>query len=141
MSETKLLAGPNAPNVKTFKVHVPAGHALPGGVTVKDAFDVTVVAGARWHPDWDAPRYSVMAYRMLPEGDAVGFSGERAMVFPLPEWARQIAGAHGETALPGAEIMEVRESDGEFVGMGVFTPFRRERLADFILPVVAHRLN
>lgn len=130
---TLLLTGPNAPNIKTFVVAVPAGHVLPDGKVVAKPFSVTVQAGARWHPDWDAPRYSVMAYRFLPGGDAIGFTGESAKAFPLPAWVAGMAHMHGIALVrpygkPGLRLpLDVGAPE-------LYAPFKRERIADFLLP-------
>lgn len=94
-------AEPAKPNVLTFKLTVPAGHVLPLGETVEEAFDVTVVAGARWFPEWTEPRIGVTAFYMLPQGDAICFAGEEAKALPLPEAVASMAEHHGEEITEG----------------------------------------
>lgn len=89
-------APPPKPNTMTFRLDVPVGHVLPLGEVVKEPFAVTVVAGARWHPEWDAPRIGVTAFRNLTQGDALCWSGESAKALPLPADVATMAMLHGQ---------------------------------------------
>lgn len=115
---------PAAPSFLRTLVHVPVGHILPGGEAVKTAFDVTVEYGARWHPDWPEPRVSVMAFRFLHHGDAIGFSGDRATAFPLDEFTRLLAPMHGRPIGTGERIY--------LEGQGLSIPTEREPIAAFV---------
>lgn len=62
-----------------------------------------------------------MAYRFLHHGDAIGFTGKRAAMFPLPAVAIGLAMAHGMVLAPGADL-----------GDGLIAPTEREPIAAFI---------
>lgn len=88
---------PPKPNVMRFLLEVPVGHPLPLGEVVTEEFTITVVAGARWHPEWDAPRIGVNVFRILSHyGDALCWSGESALALPLPEPVEYLANRHGD---------------------------------------------
>lgn len=110
-------APPKLPTFHSLRVEVPAGHVLPSGNVVKDPFAITVQYGARWHPDWAEPRVVVSAHRFLHLGDAIGWLGERALTFPLPEDAKRLAIYHGMPASAKAHL---------FPRMGLAIPEKRE---------------
>lgn len=72
---------------KTFvagSVRVPAGHVMLNGQAIREPFIVVVSAGARWRPEWDQPRITVVAHRILSNGDAIGYHGQTVRNFPVP---------------------------------------------------------
>ena len=113
------------PNRLSVSVLVPAGHALPLGETVKDHFSLTVEAGVRWHPDWEAPRIAVTAARFLPMGDALCWSGPAALAWPLPEPIKALALLHGQPLTD--------EGLALVADMGLSVPGQREKIGAFIL--------
>ena len=115
---------PKAPKyVKRGIVHVPAGHVMPKGEVIQRGFDVTVVAGARWHPEWTEPRIVVQAYQFLSMGDALCWSGASAKAFPLNASLAALADEHGQPA---------KLYDHVLAEMGLDMPAEREPLAAFI---------
>lgn len=67
------------PYLKSLVVAVPLGHVLPLGEKVTQPFNLIVEAGVRWHPEWEEARTTVNLYRILPQGDALGWSGDAAL--------------------------------------------------------------
>lgn len=124
-----LLAGPkrNLVSFKAERVRVPVGHRFPLGNVATQPFEVTIEYGARWHPDWEAPRICVMAFRFLPHGDAMGFSGGRATAFPLPKGVATLAQWHGITI--GKDTPFVLALLDE---LGLALPQKRETIAAFM---------
>jgi hypothetical protein len=77
-TEAAVPKGP-PPYIKSFVAKVPEGHKLALGDVVGDPFHIIVEAGVRWHPEWEEPRVTVNVWRILPKGDALGWSGKEAL--------------------------------------------------------------
>jgi hypothetical protein len=105
-------------------VKVPLGHTLPMGNRIVHPFDVTVEAGARWHPDWTEPRITVNAFRFMAHGDAIGFAGDRVNAFPLPEDVATLVPHHG---MPIDE-----EARTKLAALGLAIPEKAEKIGAFI---------
>ena len=84
------------PTLLRLPVHVPVGFELPEGMVVTQAFDLTVEAGVRWHPEWGEPRVTINAFRFFPHGDCLCWSGNNVVGFPLPEEALALMPFHGQ---------------------------------------------
>ncbi len=121
--EAMAKAPPPKSNVMRFLLDVPEGHVLPLGEAVKEAFVVTVVAGARWHPEWDAPRIGVNVFRILTQGDALCWSGESAKALPLPLTVKMMANHHGDL-IDGELAMQLGR-------LGLTVPDKPEPLSAF----------
>lgn len=112
--------------VSTATVTVPIGYQLPEGKPVERAFELTVQFGARWHQDWDAPRVSVIAFRMLKGGDAIGFSGTNALIFPVPDEVKALAFRHGHN---------IEDTDRAVLStMGLDVPDKPDAPGTWVLP-------
>lgn len=124
-----LLAKPKAKPVafRSKEIRVPVGHRFPLGNLATQPFAVTVEYGARWHPEWDAPRICVVAFRFMPHGDAIGFTGERALAFPLPKGVVTLALAHGQTIDASQHFLLAMLEE-----LGLTVPEKPEPLAAFI---------
>lgn len=113
-------------------IRVPVGHVLPEGTAVTKAFDITVEAGLRWHPDWTEPRITVNAWRFLYQGDVLGAAGDdvEALYGPLlPPEVRALSLFHGRPAAGAGSTAELA-----IKRLGLAVPSERQTRADFILP-------
>lgn len=125
------------PTVKRIEVQVPVGFKLRMGGEVTQAFNLSVIAGVRWHPDWDEPRVTVNAYRFLPMGDALCWAGSDVADFSdlLPEELGDLFWLHGKPIkLMGDYGREALEK------LGLDFPAERQPLATFIAQPL-HKLN
>ena len=117
------------PTVKRIQVHVPEGFVLPEGNKVTQPFNLTVEAGVRWHPDWDEPRFTVNAFRFLPMGDALCWSGDSLLAAfggLLPTEFVTIGATHGmATSIDDGSMSKLLD------GMGLDVPTERQPWASF----------
>lgn len=116
---------PEKPYVQRFKITVPAGHVMPLGESIKQPFELTVVAGVRWHPEWPEPQVTVNAYRFLSHGDALCWAGSKVLAFKslLPEDILALVPYHGQPATEGMPQLD---------RLGLTPPAERQPLATFI---------
>jgi hypothetical protein len=123
--ETEAPKGP-PPYLKSFVAKVPSGHVLPLGDMVQDPFHIVVEAGVRWHPEWEGPRITVNAWRILPKGDALGWSGDTALASfktLLDADTAALAEYHGQT---------VTEASGKLLTkMGLTAPKVQQTYSSF----------
>jgi len=114
------------PYIKAFTVAVPLGHALPLGEKIVQPFTLVGEAGVRWHPEWKEPRITVNLWRILPAGDALGWSGDSALASfkaLLDADVVELAEYHGQT---------VSEASGALLAkMGLFVPKVQQTYSSF----------
>lgn len=114
---------------------VPAGHVMPEGTPITDPFDLTVEAGIRWHPEWEGPRVTVNAYRFMPHGDAMCWSGAKlAECFGslMPTDLTELCASHG------VMVASLTESGARSVAaLGLTPPPTFQPISTFI----AHRAS
>lgn len=126
------------PTIKRVEVRVPVGFKLRLGGEVTQAFNLSVEAGFRWHPDWDEPRATVNAYQFLPMGDALCWSGTDVQDFAdlLPKEFEALAIYHGlSNSKDSAAALAALER------LGLDIPAERQPIATFIAVPPLRRLN
>lgn len=112
------------PYVKSFVLAVPSGHVVPEG-TIEQPFNLIGEAGVRWHPEWEEPRITVNLWRMLPQGDALGWAGAKALDFKtlLDPDVVALVPYHGQAVTPTSQALLDR--------MGLATPKVQQLLSTF----------
>jgi hypothetical protein len=107
--EAKPEAKPKGPPpfVKHGITDVPLGYVLPLGEVIGQPFCLTFEAGVRWHPDWAEPRITVNLWRIMPLGDALGWSGLKVLTFKslLDADVAALAQFHGQTVTPESRAL------------------------------------
>jgi len=113
------------PYIVVAKTKVPAGFHLPLGETVKDQFWLTLEAGVRWHPEWEAPRITVNGWHVFQMGDAIGWSGTKVLMFQrlLDPDVVALTQFHGQTVTPESQKLLDR--------MGLVIPKVQQPLSTF----------
>jgi hypothetical protein len=129
MPTTVKPAKPAEPAAPPYIVHtvvpVKTGFAMPLGEVIRDPFALTVEAGVRWHPEWKEPRITVNVWRILPMGDALGWSGEKVLMFAslLDPNVVALIKFHGQPV--------TEESSKLLAKMGVAAPKVQQTLSTF----------
>jgi hypothetical protein len=113
-------------------VTVPVGHKLPLGGEVGQAFNLTVEAAIRWHPDWDEPRVTVNGWRFFYHGDAAGWAGDKlvaAFGSLLPPEVLALASFHG------VDMHHLGDYGREAVNrLCLAAPKAKQAQSEFVLP-------